>query len=53
MAFKNTEKLPLTKVAKVLLEAKDSVFTICFNKKIDEKNVSEKVKEFKKNMTDK
>lgn len=52
-AFKTTEKLPLTKVAKALLEAKDSVFTICFNKKLDEKNVSEKAKEFKKNMTDK
>lgn len=53
MAFKATEKLPVTKVAKVLLEAKDSVFSLSFNKKIDEKNVEAKVKEFKKNMSDK
>lgn len=41
MAFEKTEKLPMTKMANVLLSTKDSVFTICFQKKIDSKDVKE------------
>ena len=41
--FKSEEKLPLTKVAKKLAEAKSTCFTVCFNLKIDEKVVSEKL----------
>ena len=41
--FDKTEKLSLTKVVKLLTEAGDTVFTINFRKKIDEKKVQEKL----------
>jgi hypothetical protein len=53
MAFKKEEKLSVSKIASILLDVKDSVFTICFQKKLDDKLVSEKLQKFKKNMTDK
>jgi len=50
--YAKEEKLALTKVVKVLKEANSVAFTICFNTKIDEKVVSERLasiteKEFK------
>ena len=33
------ERLPLTKVVKILKEAHSTAFTICFNCKVDEKEV--------------
>ena len=50
--YAKEEKLALTKVVKVLKEANSAAFTICFNCKIDEKVVQEKLsgvseKEFK------
>ena len=52
--YAKEEKLALTKVVKVLKEANSTAFTICFNTKVDEKNVSEKLssiteKDFKDN----
>ena len=41
--FASEEKLSLTKVAKVLEEAKTTCFTVCFNSKVDEKTVKEKL----------
>jgi hypothetical protein len=37
--FERTEKLPLTKIVKILREAHTKVFTINFNCKVDEKEV--------------
>ncbi len=37
--FAKEEKLPLTKVVKVLKEANSAAFTICFNTKVDEKAI--------------
>ena len=37
------EKLSLTKVAKILEEANTACFTVCFNAKVDEKVVKEKL----------
>jgi len=41
--FAKEEKLALTKVVKILKEAKSTAFTISFNCKIDEKAVQEKL----------
>ena len=41
--FGTEEKLSLTKVAKLLEEAKSACFTVCFNSKVDEKTVKEKL----------
>jgi hypothetical protein len=50
--FAKEEKLALTKVVKILKEAKSTVFTICFTCKVDEKHIQERLqaiseKEFK------
>jgi hypothetical protein len=37
--YATEERLPLTKVVKVLKEAHSTAFTICFNTKVDEKAV--------------
>ena len=37
--YATEERLPLTKVVKVMKEAHSSAFTICFNTKVDEKAV--------------
>jgi hypothetical protein len=42
--FDKEEKMALTKVVKVLKEAGSTVMTICFNCKVDEKVVIEKMK---------
>lgn len=42
--FTKEEKLPLTKVVKVLKEAHSTAFTINFNCKVDDKQVAEKLK---------
>lgn len=54
--FAKEEKLALTKVVKILKEANSVAFTICFNTKVDEKAVQEKLlslteKEFKDTKT--
>jgi len=41
--FAKEEKLALTKVVKVLKEAKSTAFTICFTCKVDEKQIQEKL----------
>ena len=41
--FATEEKLPLTKVATRLTEANNTAFTVCFNCKVDEKVVREKL----------
>jgi hypothetical protein len=41
--FGKEEKLCLTKVAKILEEANTVCFTVCFNAKVDEKVVKEKI----------
>ena len=41
--FSKEEKICLTKVAKVLEEANTACFTVCFNAKVDEKVVKEKL----------
>lgn len=41
--FAKEEKLALTKVVKILKEAKSTVFTVCFTCKIDEKQIQEKL----------
>ena len=41
--FGTEEKLPLTKVAAKLMEANSTVFTVCFTRKVDEKDVREKL----------
>lgn len=41
--FAKEEKLALTKVVKELKEANSVAFTICFNTKVDEKHVSERL----------
>jgi hypothetical protein len=50
--FAKEEKLPLTKVVKVLKEAHSTALTVCFNTKVDEKAIQERLsklteKEFK------
>ena len=42
--FEKTEKLPLTKIVKILKEAHTKVFTVNFNCKVDEKEVQHKLK---------
>jgi len=41
--FASEEKLSLTKVAKLLEDARTTCFTVCFNAKVDEKAVREKL----------
>ncbi len=41
--FAKTEKLALTKVVKVMKEAKSTVFTVCFNAKVDEAALKQKL----------
>ena len=41
--FTSEEKLPLTKVAQVLEQAHSTCFTVCFNAKVDEKDVRERL----------
>ena len=41
--FASEEKISLTKVAKILEDAKTACFTVCFNAKVDEKTVKEKL----------
>jgi hypothetical protein len=41
--FASTEKLALTKVARILEEAKTACFTVCFTTKVDEKLIKEKL----------
>ena len=41
--YAKEEKLALTKVVKILKEANSVAFTICFNTKVDEKQVSERL----------
>jgi hypothetical protein len=43
--YKKEEKLALTKVVKILKEAHSTAFTVCFNCKVDEKSVQEKLNE--------
>lgn len=54
--FVKEEKMALTKVVKVLKEAHSTAFTVCFNKKVDEKEVLERLqnvteREFKDSKT--
>ena len=42
--FVKEEKLSLTKVVKILKDARSSIFTICFTCKVDEKAVQERLK---------
>ena len=52
--FATTEKLALTKVAKILEEAKTVCFTVCFTTKVDEKVIKEKLSKLtKKEIQDK
>lgn len=37
--YASEEKLPLTKVVKVLKDAHSTAFTVCFNAKVDEKAI--------------
>jgi|APCry1669189241_1035207.scaffolds.fasta_scaffold37420_2 hypothetical protein len=41
--FAKEEKLALTKVAKILAEAHTTCFTVCFQAKVDEKTVKDKL----------
>ena len=41
--FGKEEKLALTKVVKILRDAKSTAVTICFNKKVDEKLLQERL----------
>ena len=41
--FAKEEKLALTKVAKILEDAHTACFTVCFQAKVDEKTVKEKL----------
>ena len=41
--FAKEEKLPVTKVVKILKEAKSTAFTISFTCKVDEKAVQDKL----------
>jgi hypothetical protein len=41
--YAKEEKIALTKVVKILKEANSVAFTICFNTKVDDKQVSEKL----------
>jgi len=41
--FSSEEKLPLTKVADLLEGARSTCFTVCFNAKVDEKDVRERL----------
>lgn len=41
MAFASTEKMATTKIAEVMTAVKDSVFTVGFHKKLDEKVIRE------------
>ena len=43
--FASEEKLSLTKVAEKLEQANTACFTVCFNTKIDEKDVAAKLSE--------
>jgi hypothetical protein len=45
--FETTEKLCLTKVAKLLEEANTACFTVCFTAKVDEKAVKERLSKVK------
>ncbi len=45
--YGSEEKLPLTKVVKVLKEAHSTAFTICFNTKVDEKAVQQRLESLK------
>ena len=47
--YAKEEKLALTKVVKILKETHSVAFTICFNTKVDEKQVSEKLQGLKEN----
>lgn len=46
--FDKEEKLPMTKLAKVLIESNRVAFTICFHSKADEKSVKEKIESYNK-----
>jgi hypothetical protein len=41
--YETEEKLALTKVAAILEGAKSTCFTVCFNAKVDEKDVRERL----------
>jgi hypothetical protein len=41
--FAKEEKLALTKVAKILADAHTTCFTVCFQAKVDEKTVKDKL----------
>ena len=41
MAFAKTEKMAMTKIAEVMTAVQDSVFTVAFHKKLDEKVIRE------------
>ena len=45
--YATEERLPLTKVVKVLKEAHSTAFTICFNTKVDEKAVQQRLESLK------
>lgn len=45
--YGSEEKLPLTKVVKVLKEAHSTAFTICFHTKVDEKAVQQRLSSLK------
>lgn len=45
--FGSEEKLPLTKVVKVLKDAHSTAFTVCFNAKVDEKAVQQRLESLK------
>lgn len=41
--FEKVEKLPITKVVQLFIEASSAAFTICFRTKLDEKVVKDKL----------
>ena len=41
--FSSEEKLPVTKIGEILLRAGNTCFTVCFNTKIDEKAVKDRL----------
>ena len=47
--FATEEKLPLTKVAQLLESANAACFTVCFNTKVDEKQIRDKLTGVKAN----
>ena len=49
--YEEEQKISLTNVATQMAEANSKCFTVCFNTKVDEKVVQEKLDGYKKKLT--